>query len=112
MMSSVIPSLKNSCSGSLLMLANGRTATDGLSGRGRACRLVAACVGRRAIRLPEIDEIDMDRLRDVLDAPLALVEELQLELVADLLAHGRRAGDAARPCQGLSSRAAMLTPSP
>ncbi len=36
MMSSAIPSEKNSCSGSLLMLVKGRTAMDGLSGRGNA----------------------------------------------------------------------------
>ena len=35
-LSSLIPSAKNSCSGSGLMLLNGRTATDGLSGRERS----------------------------------------------------------------------------
>src|ERR1700674_1977445 len=34
MMSAVMPSAKNSCSGSPLRLANGRTAMDGLSGSG------------------------------------------------------------------------------
>jgi hypothetical protein len=32
MTSSAIPSAKNSCSGSALILVNGRTATEGLSG--------------------------------------------------------------------------------
>ena len=36
MMSSVMPSLKYSWSGSLLMLTNGSTAIDGLSGDGKA----------------------------------------------------------------------------
>ena len=36
MMSSVMPSAKNSCSGSPLMLLNGSTAIDGLSARSRA----------------------------------------------------------------------------
>jgi hypothetical protein len=35
MMSSVIPSLKYCCSGSLLRFSNASTAIDGLSGRGR-----------------------------------------------------------------------------
>src|SRR6516165_10561985 len=34
MMSSAMPSAKNSCSGSALILVSGNTATDGLSGRG------------------------------------------------------------------------------
>ena len=34
MMSSVMPSAKYSCSGSPLMLVNGSTASEGLSGRG------------------------------------------------------------------------------
>ncbi len=50
----------------------------------------------------------MHRLGDVLDRLLALIDELQFELVADLVAHHRRTGNAARP----SSRAAILTPSP
>ena len=36
MMSSVIPSLKYSCSGSLLILVKGKTAIEGLSGAGKA----------------------------------------------------------------------------
>src|SRR4030042_3611935 len=35
MISSVKPSLKNSCSGSLLMFTKGRTAMEGLSGNGK-----------------------------------------------------------------------------
>ena len=35
-MSSVIPSLKNSCLGSPLMLTKGSTAMEGLSGKGKA----------------------------------------------------------------------------
>ncbi len=36
MTSSEMPSAKNSCSGSALILVNGNTATDGLSGSGKA----------------------------------------------------------------------------
>ena len=46
----------------------------------------------------------MHRLGDVLDGLFALIEELQFELVADLIAHHRRAGDAARPRQPLEPR--------
>ena len=46
----------------------------------------------------------MHRLGDVLDGLLALVEEFEFELVADLIAHHRRAGDAARPRQPLQPR--------
>ena len=42
MMSSVMPSAKNSCSGSPLMLSNGRTAIDGLMTLRRAAPLPAA----------------------------------------------------------------------
>ncbi len=42
MMSSVMPSAKNSCSGSPLMLLNGSTAIDGLSARSRAPADLAA----------------------------------------------------------------------
>ena len=46
----------------------------------------------------------MHRLGDVLDGLLALIEELQFELVADLIAHHRRAGDAAGPSQAFEPR--------
>ena len=65
-------------------------------------RAAAAAAPLRAAS--QIDEIDMHRLGDVLDRLLALIEELQLELVADLVAHHRRAGDAARPRQTLEPR--------
>jgi hypothetical protein len=35
-----------------------------------------------------IDEVNMHRLGNSLDALFALIDELQLELVADLMAHG------------------------
>jgi len=37
MMSSAIPSAKNSCSASALIFAKGNTAIDGLSGRDNGC---------------------------------------------------------------------------
>ena len=49
MISSTMPSAKYSCSGSPLILANGSTAIDGLSGRGAPER---ACVDRRPPRRP------------------------------------------------------------
>ena len=44
MISSVMPSAKNSCSGSGLMLVKGRTAMEGLSGKesGLLCAISAA----------------------------------------------------------------------
>ena len=86
------------------MLAKGRTATDGLSDRERRCRPPGLAADGASGAVTQIDEIDMHRLGDVLDALLALVEEVQLELVADLVAHHRRAGDAARSRQPLEPR--------
>ena len=85
------------------MLENGRIATDGLSERGRVAT-PAAARRRRLRRHSQIDEIDMHRLGDVLDGLLALIEELQFELVADLVAHHRRTGDAAGPRQPFEPR--------
>src|SRR5215469_2670601 len=54
MISSTIPSAKYSCSGSPLILANGKTAIDGLSGSGSAPTLpctLKAVVNRSAFRL-------------------------------------------------------------
>ena len=48
MMSSEIPSLKYSCSGSPLMFSNGSTAMDGLSGSGKAMRSTDAGSSRGA----------------------------------------------------------------
>src|ERR1043166_5222565 len=53
-MSSVMPSLKYSCSGSLLRLTNGNTAIEGLSGKGRVegwgGGILAEGAGRRTER--------------------------------------------------------------
>ena len=64
MMSSAMPSAKYSCSGSPLMLANGSTAIDGLSGSGRAS---AAAVGAGAAAVAPADAIDPHRPSDVLE---------------------------------------------
>jgi hypothetical protein len=76
MMSSVMPSLKNcGCHGGLV---GGQLRSD----------------------LSQIDDVDADRPFDVLEGLLTLIDEFQLQLVARLLAHRRRTGDAARPSQG------------
>jgi len=43
MISSTMPSTKYSCSGSPLILANGNTAIDGLSGSGKTAAGAACC---------------------------------------------------------------------
>ena len=89
MMSSVMPSVKYSCSGSPLMLGNGSTAIDGLSGRARAGAVAAAGLGAG-------DRKHVDRPRHVLERDLALVLEADIELVAHLIVDLPRDRNAAR----------------
>src|SRR5258708_378888 len=79
MISSTMPSTKYSCSGSPLILANGNTAIDGLSGSARV----------RALRS---DAKHPHRPRDVLHLLLAQILEGEVELVTHLLV--RRAAEA------------------
>src|SRR5207237_531900 len=69
--------------------------TEGLG----AWSIVARYRRGRSGGRPQIDEIDMHRLGEVLDGLFALVDELDFELVADLLTHHRRTGNAATPRQ-------------
>jgi hypothetical protein len=84
-MSSAIPSAKYSCSGSLLVLANGRTAIAGFVGE---------CKHRCGFNRPglpdvlycgETDPVDSHRTGDVLEALLSKVIEGEIEFVADLI---------------------------
>ena len=93
MMSSVMPSLKYSCSGSPLMLLNGRTAIDGRSS------FIEAYSAE--IRFLQENIINPNRLLDILQLLLAAVFKSQIEPVADVIAHRLRNGDAARLCQAL-----------
>ena len=90
MMSSAMPSAKYSWSGSSLMLSNGSTAIDGLSGNGE----------RRRLRVGiESQPIDADRLGDVLELLLTGVFERGVDLAFDLPVgvlghrHAARLGD-------------------
>ena len=69
MMSSVMPSLKYSCSGSPLMLAKGRTAIEGFEGRSAIG--LAVCTASAA---PD-DPVDPHRLRHILQVLLAEILE-------------------------------------
>ncbi len=110
MISSTMPSAKYSCSGSPLILANGSTAIDGLSGSGSAGATAArrpsgprsrGRVGEGAFRS---DTVDPHRSGDVLDLLLAEVIEDKGQPVADVIVnrvghkHGTGLG------QGLNAR--------
>src|SRR5215467_6012918 len=101
--SSVMPSTKNSCSGSFDRLAKGRTTIDN---RGRADGTTALPASRVRVVGPELDAagiVGAHRPRNVLDAVLANVLEDVGELVADLVAHHPRDADAARLPKGLQA---------
>src|SRR5262249_44397084 len=106
MISSTMPSAKYSCSGSPLILANGNTAIDGLSGRGGfpspASRLwrsapspamrgrgdpgaIAAGVGEGGAY-----PVDADRPCDVLELLRTDILKNEVELARDILLHAGR----------------------
>ena len=84
------------------MLAKGSTAIDGT----RAGCLASAAARRPAlgVRLSKTHAKDADRPADVLDALLAEILEVDVEPVADLIAHRRGDADAARLGQRLEPR--------
>src|SRR3990172_8698232 len=82
MMSSVIPSLKYSCSGSPLMLTNGRTASEG----------------------GEPYPVHPHGLRDVLDGLLAEILVAKPDLALDLIIGRAREADAARLSEAFHPR--------
>ena len=83
MMSSVMPSEKYSCSGSALILSNGRTATR---------RGLGGCIDRRARRGlgRKAHAIDVDRVGDVLHALRPEVVAAHFELALNLIVDGAR----------------------
>ena len=102
MMSSVMPSEKYSCSGSPLMLLNGRTAIDGLSGHRRL-----GVGGGVAARWPRAERRHCKTRTgpvDVLQVLVAHVLEDEVELVADMVAHRAGHGDAAGPGDAFEPR--------
>ena len=94
-----MPSLKNFCSGSLLRLAKGRIATDGLPGRAVKGPAPSA---QRSRPIP-FGKIEMNRLREVLDRLGALVGKLDIQLVADFVAYRLRASNPAGTRQALQA---------
>ena len=99
MMSSVMPSLKYSCSGSPLMLAKGSTQIDGAAAaRSRLAR------SRRVRRRSRASAKHVDGARDVLDRVLAQIARIRAHLALDLIAHHARERDAARRRQRLQPR--------
>ena len=98
MMSSVMPSAKYSCSGSPLMLVNGSTASEGLSGRLQRRRALAD----RGSRRHQLE--GAHRIGDVLHLLLALVVEARADLAPHRAVHRVGHGDAARFGQPLQPR--------
>src|SRR6516225_1966023 len=89
MISSTIPSTKYSCSGSPLMLANGSTAIDGLSG-GEGRNSLVSMPSRRLSH-----SVCPDRPRDILERLLAHVFEGDIETACGILLNAGRDADAA-----------------
>ena len=83
MISSTMPSAKYSCSGSPLILANGSTAIDGLSGSGSAGG--AGADGLFAAAVSVANPVDPHRPGDVLDLLLAQILEDKGQPVADVV---------------------------
>ena len=98
MMSSVMPSVKYSCSGSPLMLTNGRTAIEGFSD-------VMKC----AAGVANGDAIDAHRPSDVLQILVPEVLAVENQLAGDVLANALRYaqaagfGDPIQPCNHVDS---------
>src|SRR3972149_3618635 len=103
MMSSVIPSLKYSCSGSPLMLTNGRTAGGGGEG-GRGGRRGSLRRVRRRVPGLEPYPVHPHGLRDVLDGLLAEILVAKPDLALDLIIGRAREADAARLSEAFHPR--------
>jgi len=115
MMSSVMPSTKNSCSGSPLKLANGKTADR----RAEVFRLTGALTSH---------PVDADRSADVLELLRAEILEIVPDSVRDLIVDdsghidGTRLGKGLDPCRdvdtvaeniaGLDDNVAGIDPDP
>ena len=102
------PSTKGSCSGPPPILANGRTTIDRRGGSDFSARERR---GLRLRRLADFERIDPDRLGDVLELGRAEIGHGEVEPTFTC----RYASSERQIAPGLamlSSRAAMLTPSP
>ena len=108
MMSSEMPSAKYSCSASPLMLANGRTAIDGLSGKTAGAGVLAnltsdGALGVARSRQPDLQRVDAHRLSDVLERGRAEIADRKVEPRLHLAigvfreANCARLGDAFQP---------------
>jgi hypothetical protein len=95
MMSSTIPSAKDSCSGSGLSFWNSGTAVDGLS--------ETACAGRLAAGATDQHAINSRQASIIFDRLVAQILEAEIELVANLVAHDPADADAARIGQGFEA---------
>jgi hypothetical protein len=95
MMSSAIPSAKNSCSESLPTCANGRTAIEGLSGKGRTD---APSIGS-TLGLPSgsgTNPVDPDRSAHIFEALFAKILEGGLQPSSCVFLNPRRHANATR----------------
>ena len=104
MMSSVIPSEKYSCSGSPLMLLNGKTAIEGPLIHRRLRRRRAIGGLRLRIAGEEDQIINTDRPFDVLQRLFARIFEGEVESVPDTVPHRTGNGDAAGLRNALNAR--------
>ena len=101
MISSTMPSTKYSCSGSPLILANGSTAIDGLSGSGSSAaphpRVTRASLSRLRGRVREgafrPHPVGADRAGNILQCLVAHIREGEVELARRVLLHPRRDAD-------------------
>ena len=88
MMSSVMPSAKNSCSGSPLKLANGKHRDRAPIVEARRARRERRARGAELFRLLgclAAHPVDLDRSADVLEALRAEILEIEIDLVDDLV---------------------------
>ena len=96
MMSSVMPSLKYSCSGSPLILVKGRTRIEGFAG--------AASARGAAARACRVDSaIDPDRFGEILQPLFAEILEVEGDLASDLIQDSLGQDDGAGIRQGFQA---------
>ncbi|WP_425336133.1 hypothetical protein [Sinorhizobium numidicum] len=104
MMSSVMPSLKYSCSASPLMLVNGRTAIDAPSPFVEVAAAAGHVRGVSRHGMSEARHVDPYRPLDVLHGMFTEILELGRKLAADVLAYDTGDRDAAGIGERLQAR--------